>query len=112
MATPQPGTDTKKNAKIMFGIFSVLTLIFVCGGGFLTGVFGSQSETDGMNAAMAMTGPGCCAISGLLMSGISMFALAEKPSLQFVAPIVAGVFGGFMGASFIFVFFTAIWPSL
>lgn len=103
--------DTK-NAKIMLGIFIVLTLLFVCGGGFVVGVAGSGSETDGVNAAMGLTGPMCCSISGLLAAALAMLAMPTKPTAQLVAPVLAGIVGGVAGAVSIFMFFAVIWPSL
>lgn len=104
-------SDTK-NAKIMLAIFGVLTLLFVCGGAVVVGLAGSQRETDGMNAAMALTGPACCALGGLLTSMLAMVALPTKKTAQLIAPVAVGVLAGLFGGAGIFVFFAAIWPSL
>ena len=101
-----------KNAKIMLGVFGACTLLFACGGGALTGFMGYGSESAGMDAAMAMTGPACCSLSGLLFALIVMFAVPKKPTAQLIVPIVAGVLGGVFGGVSLFVFFAAIWPSL
>ena len=103
--------DTR-NAKIMLGVFGVFTLLFACGGGAIVGIAGYGSESDGVTAAMALFGPGCCSISGLLVAVIAMFAFPTNKTAQLIAPIVAGVLGGFVGGVGIFVFFAAIWPSL
>ena len=109
---PPPTELSNKNAKIMFGVFSVLTLLFCCGGALFTGIMGADRESAGVDAAMLMTGPACCSLSGLLVAAIAIFALKGNGALQIIAPIVAGIVGGFVGGAGIFVFFQAIWPSL
>ncbi len=112
MSEPVTLERDTKNAKIMLGIFAVLTLLFVCGGALVVGAAASQRETDGVNAAMAMTGPACCALSGLMTALLALVALPTKKVAQLVAPIVAGVAGGLLGGGGILFFFAAIWPSL
>lgn len=108
----EPSARDTKNAKIMLGVFGVLTLLFACGGAVVTGIAGSGSESDGMTAAMASIGPACCSMSGLLVALISLVAFPTKPKAQLAAPIVAGIMGGFVGAVGLVVFFQVIWPSL
>jgi hypothetical protein len=105
-------SDDVTNAKRMLVLFGVFTVIFVCGGGIVTGFFGYDSESAGVNAAMAATGPGCCSLAGLLAAAFSLLALKGKPTAQIVAPIIAGLAGGLVGGLGIFLFFEAIWPSL
>ncbi len=101
-----------KTAKIMIGIFAALTVLFVCGGGIVTGIAGAGRESDGVNAAMAMMGPACCSLSGLTAAVIAMFATPGNKTAHIAAPIVAGLAGGCLGGFGISFFFAAIWPSL
>ena len=103
--------DTK-NAKIMTAIFGGLCLLFVCGGFATVGIAGSGSESDGVTAAMAATGPACCAISGFLTSLVTIFAFPTQKMAQLIAPIAVAIGAGVFGVIAISVFFMAIWPSL
>ncbi len=111
MSDAAPTKDTK-NAKIMLGVFGLLTLIFACGGAAITGVAGYGSESDGMTAAMISIGPACCSMAGLLIALVSLVAFPSNSKAQIAAPIVAGIIGGFVGAVGLIVFFQIIWPSL
>lgn len=104
--------DDVTNARRMLILFGVFTVLFVCGGGVVTGMMGYDSESAGVNAAMASTGPACCALAGLIAAGISLLALKGKSTAQIVVPLIAGLFGGAFGGVGIFVFFEVIWPSL
>lgn len=108
----EPTAKDTKNARIMLGVFGVLTLLFACGGATVTGFAGYGSESDGMTAAMASIGPACCSMSGLLVALISLVAFPTNSKAQLAAPIVAGLVGGIVGAVGLVVFFQIIWPSL
>ena len=103
--------DTK-NAKIMAAVFALLTLLFVCGGGLGVAAMAADSERQGMQAAQMAFGPGCCAISGLMMALISIFAFPRNKIAQLIAPIIAGILAGGCGGVGIVVFFETIWRSL
>ena len=97
---------------IMMAVYGLLTLVFCCGGALVTGIVGSESESDGMDAAMAAIGPGCCACSGFLTVLIGMFAFKNKTTAKIIAPIAVSIVSGIGGAIAMYVFFEAIWPSL
>lgn len=110
----EPAPAEKPDRKIdyiMLAVYGLLTLVFCCGGAAITGVVGSDSESDGMDAAMAAIGPGCCSCSGFLMVLIGMFAF-KKPVPKIVAPIAVSIFSGIAGAIGMYVFFEVIWPEL
>lgn len=96
----------------MLGIFGVLTLILFCGGLVLVGVMGSGSESKGVQAAQLVTGPAMFAITGLLTSLITHFAIKENVLLKVLIPLVAAIVAGPCALGCLAVFFTAIWPSL
>lgn len=112
--TTAPAPAEKPDRKvdyIMLAVYGVLTLLFCCGGAAITGVAGSESESDGMEAAMIAIGPGCCGCSGFLMALIGMFAF-KKPGPKIASPIIVGIVGGIAGAIGMVVFFEVIWPEL
>ncbi len=103
----------KKVGILMISIFGTLTLFFCCGGALLVGgVAANGSESDGVQAALAATGPGCCSLGGFLMSAIGLVALKGKTTAKIAAPIVVGILSGIAGAIGLIIFFDVIWPSL
>jgi hypothetical protein len=102
----------KRTAYINIAIWGGLTFLFCCGGGALTGFLASGSEEAGVSAAMASTGPACCAISGLAGAVPGLFALKGKTGLKFALPVILGILGGIFGGAGIAIFMTAIFPSL
>lgn len=113
-APQQPAPADKPDRKvdyIMLAVYGLLSLVFCCGGAAITGVVGSESESDGMEAAMAAIGPGCCSCSGFLAALIGMFAL-KKPMPKIVVPIAVSIVSGIAGAVGMVIFFEVIWPEL
>jgi len=110
-----PAADEAKDKKVGYvnlAVWGALTVLFCCGGAVITGALGAESESDGVDAAMAAAGPACCAISGLIGTLPGLFALKGKTGLKVGLPIALGVAGGIGGVLAILVFFEAIWPSL
>lgn len=102
----------RKAGLIMLGIFGVLTLLFVCGGGLVTGVVASGSERKGVAASMFAIGPAMFALSGLVGAVIGHFAIKEKLAFKIILPLALGFFIGPCSVGCLLFFYEAIWPSL
>lgn len=109
---PEAAAKAAKVGKIMIGVFAVLTLLFVCGGGVVTGIAASGSERDGVMASKFAVGPAFFALSGLLVSVIAHFAIKENVALKVIIPLVAAFVMGPCSVGCLFFFYKAIWPSL
>ena len=108
----QAAAKDRRVAYLNLAAWGGLTLLCCCGGGGLTAALGSQSESDGVAAAYAVTGPLCCSLAGLLGAVPGLFALKGKIPLKIGLPIALGVAGGLVGVVGVVVFFEAIFPAL
>ncbi len=85
-------------------------LVVVVCGAFL-GISASGSESAGVMAANLVCFPASTAVFGAL-SALVVHFVAKNIAVRIGVPVVCGCLGGVVSFMCLFVFFTAIWPSL
>ena len=109
----QHDEDVRKAGLVMIGVFAVLSVLTVCGGGVAQLlVAANMSESQAVQASYLLLSPMGGALFGLVASVIGHVAIKKSKAFKILLPLVIGFFGMPCVLGCMVVFYEAIWPSL